>query len=246
MEQVWNRRRYTAAETDWISYLDQIALRPLCPEKGELLPQSWEKEAAEWLEMPDSEDLQVSFLRRGVPEDEDVADLCLRFRSGERRQAEPEAPWLRPFLGRRASCEGVERLEAVSETVWTADVRLTLAGGRRTLYRYALRPHGLTGLWAGYGGGAVVTQPLICTGERLLLNYATSAAGSIRVGILAAEQNEPVCGYSPENCQVHYGNALAEAACFRGSADLSHLLGKPIRLIFEMRDGVLCAFQFGN
>lgn len=243
MEQT--RSRYTAAETDWISCRDKIALRPLRPEGAELLPQGWGTELPAWLPVPDSDGLQVNFLLRSAPKDENVTDLCLRFRAGEQRQAEPEEPWLRPALGRKAVYGGVERLEG-AKAVWTAGVRLTLRDGRKVLCRYTLRPHGLAGLWAGYNGGRLVTRPILCVGDCLLLNYATSAAGSIRVGILEGEGSEPVCGRSWEDCQVHYGNALSEAVRFRGSADLSPLRGRRIRLIFEMRDCVLCAFQFGN
>ena len=45
--------------------------------------------------------------------------------------------------------------------------------------RMVLRTDGFVSLNAGYGGGEVVTKPLTFKGSNLVLNFATSAAGSI-------------------------------------------------------------------
>lgn len=246
MEEIRERAHYTAAETDWIAYQTQLALRPLRPESPRILSQDWTGNVLDWLVLPGTECLEASFSLRTAEQDETITDLRLRFRSGSGAQAAPEEPWLHPPVGRRASYAGVERIIVLSDTAWAADVRLTLANGKKALCRCVLRPYGLAGLWAGFSGGMLVTRPLLCTGNQLLLNYATSAAGSIRAGILEAEHNRPVPGRSVEDCGALYGNALAEKVRFRGNADLSELRGKRIRLIFEMHDCVFCSFQFNN
>ena len=42
------------------------------------------------------------------------------------------------------------------------------------------RPNGTGSVNAGYTGGEMITKPITFTGRRLVLNYATSAAGSIQ------------------------------------------------------------------
>ena len=49
--------------------------------------------------------------------------------------------------------------------------------------RMVLRTDGFVSLSAGYRGGEVVTKPLTFKGSNLVLNFATSAAGSIQIEI---------------------------------------------------------------
>ncbi|MGE0761510.1 MAG: hypothetical protein AB7O38_31140, partial [Pirellulaceae bacterium] len=63
------------------------------------------------------------------------------------------------------------------------------------LHRYSVRLDGLASLRAGYSGGEVVTKPLTFAGRRLLLNFATSAAGGVRVEVQDAK-GKPLPGFS--------------------------------------------------
>src|SRR5262249_42931481 len=47
--------------------------------------------------------------------------------------------------------------------------------------RLVLRTDGFVSASAGYPGGEFVTKPLVFSGAKLILNYATSANGSIRI-----------------------------------------------------------------
>ena len=49
------------------------------------------------------------------------------------------------------------------------------------LERMVLRLDGFASMNAGYDGGEFVTVPLTFTGDELQLNFATSAAGEVRV-----------------------------------------------------------------
>jgi len=51
------------------------------------------------------------------------------------------------------------------------------------LKRFSLRLDGFASVRAGYDGGEMITKPLIFQGERLFINFATSAPGSVRVEI---------------------------------------------------------------
>ena len=49
------------------------------------------------------------------------------------------------------------------------------------LERMVIRTDGFMSVHAGVSGGELITRPLTFTGENLALNFATSAAGSIRL-----------------------------------------------------------------
>ena len=52
-----------------------------------------------------------------------------------------------------------------------------------TLRRYTLRLDGFVSVYARMKGGDLISNPLTFTGSKLALNFATSAAGGVRVEI---------------------------------------------------------------
>lgn len=109
--------------------------------------------------------------------------------------------------------------------------------------RYTLRLDGFASINAPYDGGEMISKPLICPGDSLNLNYATSAAGSVRVELLD-EQGTVIPGYSLEDCEQMIGDQIARPVKWRGASDLGSLTGKVIRLRFVMKDADLYALQF--
>ncbi len=95
---------------------------------------------------------------------------------------------------------------------------------------------------ADRAGGVFVTKPIVFDGDTLSINYATSAPGSVRVGIVA-ETGWPLSHYSTEDCDVIYGDELERTVTWRGSADLSFLKGKAIRFKFQLVDAALFALR---
>lgn len=112
------------------------------------------------------------------------------------------------------------------------------------LRRYTIRRHGFASVNAPYSGGMFTTKPFVFTGRELHINYATSAAGSIRVGIVDDGTRWPASGFAAEDCDVIYGNELDRAVTWRGGGDLSRFEGREICLMFEMKDADLYAIQF--
>jgi hypothetical protein len=111
------------------------------------------------------------------------------------------------------------------------------------LRRGTLRLDGFVSVNAGYAGGELVTKPLRFEGSELALNYATSAAGSVRVEVQDAE-GRPIPGYTLEACVEMYGDATEQAVTWKGSSDVSHVAGEAVRLRFVMRDAALYAIRF--
>lgn len=111
------------------------------------------------------------------------------------------------------------------------------------LRRYTLRLDGFASVRAPYDGGEMVTKPLTFEGNRLSLNFATSAAGGIRVEIQDA-QGAPIPGYTLADADEVIGNEIDRSVCWRGKDDVSPLAGKPIHLRFVMKDADLYSLKF--
>ncbi len=109
--------------------------------------------------------------------------------------------------------------------------------------RYTLRTDGFASVNAPYAGGEMVTRPLEFDGSRLVLNYATSAAGELRVEIQDAD-GHALPGYGLENCPPIFGDQIERIVAWQQGPDVSALAGKPVRLRFAMRDADLFSLRF--
>ena len=111
------------------------------------------------------------------------------------------------------------------------------------LRRYSLRLDGFASAKAQYAGGELLTKPFTFLGTRLFLNFATGAAGDIRVEIQGAN-GEPLPGYSLEDSRQLVGNYIEREASWQIGPDLSKFVDQTIRLRFVMKDADLYAFRF--
>lgn len=111
------------------------------------------------------------------------------------------------------------------------------------LRRYSLRLDGFSSLHAGYRGGEAITKPLRCSGSQLELNYATSAAGSVRVEI-QDPSGQPLPGFRLEDAKPLIGDETARPFSWQNSPTLRTLASKDIRLRFVLHDADLYSFRF--
>ena len=95
---------------------------------------------------------------------------------------------------------------------------------------------------AGYAEGEVVTRPLLFSGGRLAINYATSAAGNVQVE-LQDEAGRAIRLHAGE-CPEIYGDELERLVRWNGTSDVSALAGKKVRLRVRLKDADLYAFRF--
>ena len=118
-------------------------------------------------------------------------------------------------------------------------------GGQESVHvaRFSLRIDGFASVNAPYKGGQVITKPLTFAGKELEINFSTSAAGSIRVGLLAPD-GTPIRGYTASDCPEIIGDEIARVVRWKGGSDLSALAGKPVRLRFVLKDADLYSFRF--
>jgi hypothetical protein len=108
--------------------------------------------------------------------------------------------------------------------------------------RYAIRLDGFASVNAPYKGGEMVTRPLLFQGSRLILNFSTSAAGSISVE-LQDEHGEPIPGFTLEESEVIVGDRIERAVAWR-EGDLKRFAGRPIKFRFVMKDADLYSIRF--
>ncbi len=109
--------------------------------------------------------------------------------------------------------------------------------------RYELRLDGLASAHAGYAGGELTTRPLLFEGNRLELNYSTSAAGGVRVEIQDAS-GRPVPRFTLADARELIGDQINRVYAWHSGEDVSPLRGRPVRLRFVLKDADLFAYRF--
>ncbi len=117
------------------------------------------------------------------------------------------------------------------------------------LRRGTLRLDGFVSVKADYNGGEFVTKPLVFSGTDkhetvLLINYSTSAVGSVQVEIQDAA-GSAIAGYALGDALEIVGDQIERVVSWKGGSDVGSLAGKPIRLRFVMKDADLYSIRFG-
>lgn len=207
---------------------------------------------------PGAPHILLSFPKRFVPERQKVAAhpdtgvsdaVFLSSRDGVHWDRTFLEAWLRPGLDQRNWTQrsnmpawgiaqtGPEELSLyVSEHYSWPDNRLR---------RVTVQPGRFASVHAGAEGGEVVTRPLLVAGRRLVLNYATSAAGSVQVEVQDTD-GRPLPGHALTDMPPLYGDELAAVVTWKAGPNLPDLAGKPIRLRFVVRDADVYAVRFGE
>jgi hypothetical protein len=102
--------------------------------------------------------------------------------------------------------------------------------------RYTVRLDGFFSWQSPFRGAEVLTKPLTISGDEMSLNFATSAAGGIKV-FICDEDGSELEGY--ESYTV-FGNSTERPVTF--AKPLAELSGKTIRLKFKMKDADIYSF----
>lgn len=111
--------------------------------------------------------------------------------------------------------------------------------------RYTLRLDGFVSVKAPMSGGELLTKPVRFQGRQLLLNFSTSAAGSVRVEVQDLN-GRPLPGFALDDCPLVFGDALARPITWKKGGDISSLANQSVRLRFVLQDADLYAYQFNE
>jgi hypothetical protein len=111
--------------------------------------------------------------------------------------------------------------------------------------RLVLPRHRFAAIHAGARGGEFTTRPLNFKGRHLVLNYATSAAGSVQVEI-QDDAGRPLPGFGLADMSPLFGDELDANVRWKSAAALPARNGKSIRLRFVLKDADVFALRFAD
>ena len=107
-----------------------------------------------------------------------------------------------------------------------------------TFERHTLRLDGFFSLRADYEDGEVITKPIVIEGDKLSVNFATSAIGYLKIELLD-EKGNALDGYVSQRL---FGDSTDRPVDFE--KPLSELSGKTVRMKITMKDADFYSFCF--
>ena len=107
-----------------------------------------------------------------------------------------------------------------------------------TFERYTLRIDGLFSWSTGFDGGSALTVPFTFEGDKMSVNFATSALGYLQIDF-CDEDGNTLEGYSTGRL---FGNSIDRPCDF--DKPLSDLAGKTVRMKISMKDCEFYSFCF--
>lgn len=109
------------------------------------------------------------------------------------------------------------------------------------LRRVTVPRNRFAGIYGGAHGGTATTRVIARTGKELHLNYATSAAGSVTVELLAPD-GAPIPGFAASDFQPLFGDELDAVVRWNGKR-LSEAGPGPARIRFHLKDANVYALR---
>ena len=109
--------------------------------------------------------------------------------------------------------------------------------------RLTMRTDGFASLHAGADIGEMVTHGLRFDGKSLVVNYSTSAGGSLRVELQDAS-GRALPGFTLADCPNLVGDAIEQLVGWAGGSDVSALAGTIVRMRFVMREADVFSLKF--
>jgi hypothetical protein len=113
----------------------------------------------------------------------------------------------------------------------------------KSQHRYTLRIDGFASIHAGHQKGSMLTKSFIFNGGNLILNYSTSAAGSLKVEIIDSN-GKPMKGFTLNDCKIMVGDKIEQKVIWKSNKNLKKLNRKVIQLKFLMKECDLYSYKF--
>ena len=111
------------------------------------------------------------------------------------------------------------------------------------LRRATLRTDGFVSVHASDRSGSFVTKPLVFAGDELVINYETSASGSIQVEV-QNENGQTIEGFWLTRSEKIFGDEIEHVVKWSDDSDLGALAGQTVRLRFVLQDADLYSLRF--
>jgi hypothetical protein len=193
--------------------------------------------------------LFLGFPTRYLPATQQVEPILMASRDGQRWQRWKEAliPLDAPEQrdGNRSNylAWGLVSLpEAPGElSVYASEAYYT--GPDSRLRRFVYRLDGFVSLRSSSEGGDLLTKPICFAGDRLVLNFTTSEAGSVQAEIQDCD-GRAIDGFALADSIALAGDAIEQPVAWKSGGDVSALAGRPIRLRLVLRNADVFSFRF--
>jgi len=257
-----DRRITIVTTTDFVQFSPPLTV---------LQPDALDRIATEFYSMPTFpyEDMFVGMLWIFAPDTFEER----RIRMGGRRETQLAysyngVNWYRPvrepFIGIRDYGLPGGGDVSVSSIVRTEDNKLLLYAGSRTgehnayedmqaagmdtsgYFRpllYEMRLDGFCSLKTWGRDGVLRTKTIIPQAGELSINVRTTAHTAVRVQMLDGETAQPIPGYTLEEAVPISGDQLFARPRWKERADISELIGKPVRIELAMREAEVFAIR---
>lgn len=108
---------------------------------------------------------------------------------------------------------------------------------------YEMRLDGFCSLKTWGRDGVLRTKAIVPQAGELSINVRTTAHTAIRVQMLGGETAEPIPGYTWEEAVLISGDHLFARPRWKERADLSELVGRPVRVEIAMREAEVFAIR---
>ena len=191
---------------------------------------------------PRAPHIYVGFPTRYQPKNSQVEPIFMISRDGVtfRRYGEPLIPITAPKDrdGNRSNYmpNGLVQLPGKKDeySVWGSEAYYT--GPDSRLRRFSIRVDGFASVSAGDKVGTLITKPLVFSGSKLNLNFATKKGGYVVVRIKAANGDRITAEVS--------GDETARTVEWASKQRLSRFAGQPVVMTFELKNADLYSMQF--
>jgi len=157
----------------------------------------------------------------------------------------PVGPWYIPYGSAQEELSMYGLIRRGNE-IWQYVDEGGAHGGSapRHYYRYRQRLDGFVSIDATNEIGYMTTRPLIFEGNRLELNV-TADSGFVRVELLD-EKGLPIPGFTLDECDSIRTDTVRQTVTWNGKSGVTGLVGRVVRLRFQMKNSKLFAFQFND
>lgn len=124
-----------------------------------------------------------------------------------------------------------------TEDYWT--------GEGSKLRRFTIRVDGFVSVFAPLTGGQFITKPFVFEGNKLIINFSTSAAGTIKFEF-TDKNGTAIPGYSMEDCEDIFGDSIERMVKWKDGTGVGKLSGKTVRLSVYLKDADLYSIKFSR